>query len=189
MSASRDTRQALLDGALECLVERGYARTTVRDIAAASGANLALVAYYFGSKEALLNEALIGAFRSWTAQLGAAMEQASGPPLERLGTAARQLERAFAEQRPLLVAFTEALAQAAHSEPLRTQLADGYEALRGDAAALLGAADQSLQAPELAALLVALTDGLMIQWLLDPERAPRPGQLLEPLAGLLPSAG
>jgi hypothetical protein len=42
---------------------RGYARTTARDLAAESGANLASIGYHFGSKEALLNEALAEGMR------------------------------------------------------------------------------------------------------------------------------
>ncbi|MGH3839469.1 MAG: TetR family transcriptional regulator, partial [Pseudonocardiaceae bacterium] len=38
-------REALLDGARRCLLERGYARTTARDLVAASGTNLASIGY------------------------------------------------------------------------------------------------------------------------------------------------
>src|SRR5690606_38768776 len=48
-------RQDLLAGAKRCIAEKGYSRTTARDIPAASGANLAAIGYHFGSKEALLN--------------------------------------------------------------------------------------------------------------------------------------
>ena len=47
------TRQALLDAATELFAERGYDRTTVRDIATLAGVNQALLFRYFGSKEAL----------------------------------------------------------------------------------------------------------------------------------------
>jgi AcrR family transcriptional regulator len=47
------TRAALLDAAAELFAERGYDRTTVRDIAGRAGVNQALLFRYFGSKEAL----------------------------------------------------------------------------------------------------------------------------------------
>jgi AcrR family transcriptional regulator len=50
---SAATRQALFDAAAELFAERGYRRTTVRDIAARAGANQALLFRYFGSKEEL----------------------------------------------------------------------------------------------------------------------------------------
>ena len=60
-------RDQLVKGAIKCLQTKGYARTTARDIATASGANLASIGYHFGSKEALLNEAMIRLFsrRNW----------------------------------------------------------------------------------------------------------------------------
>lgn len=54
------TRQALRDAAVELFAERGYDRTTVRDIATRAGVNQALLFRYFGSKEALFAEATRG---------------------------------------------------------------------------------------------------------------------------------
>jgi AcrR family transcriptional regulator len=47
------TRAALLAAAAELFAERGFDRTTVRDIATAAGVNQALVFRYFGSKDEL----------------------------------------------------------------------------------------------------------------------------------------
>ncbi|SDN52889.1 TetR/AcrR family transcriptional regulator [Allokutzneria albata] len=52
---SQATRAALLKAAGELFAERGYDRTTVRDIAARAGANQALLFRYFGTKEDLFN--------------------------------------------------------------------------------------------------------------------------------------
>lgn len=54
------TRQSLLDAATELFAERGYDRTTVRDIATRAGVNQALLFRYFGSKEAVFAEATAG---------------------------------------------------------------------------------------------------------------------------------
>ena len=62
-------RDKLLEGAVDCLRDKGYARTTARDLVAASGTNLASIGYHFGSKEALLNEAIAEGFRAWTAEV------------------------------------------------------------------------------------------------------------------------
>src|SRR5690242_13541870 len=43
-------RERLMVGARRCLEERGYARTTSRDVAAAAEAPLGAVNYHFGSK-------------------------------------------------------------------------------------------------------------------------------------------
>ena len=52
-------REDLLESARRCIVEKGYARTTARDIAGGAGVSLAAIGYHFGSKEALMTEALL----------------------------------------------------------------------------------------------------------------------------------
>jgi AcrR family transcriptional regulator len=52
------TRAALLDAAAALFAERGFDRTTVRDIAHRAGANQALLFRYFGSKDALFEEVM-----------------------------------------------------------------------------------------------------------------------------------
>jgi AcrR family transcriptional regulator len=82
-------RERLLEAAIACLEEKGYARTTSRDLVAASGTNLASIGYHFGSKEGLLNVAMVEAFQRWLKPLVAlAAEPGPATPLERLGAAA-----------------------------------------------------------------------------------------------------
>ena len=57
---SAATRAALLDAATELFAERGFGRTTVRDIAAHAGVNQALLFRYFGSKDALYAAVMAG---------------------------------------------------------------------------------------------------------------------------------
>lgn len=52
------TRQALLQAAHSRFVQLGYDRTTLRDVAADVGVNLALIKRYFDSKEGLFKAAL-----------------------------------------------------------------------------------------------------------------------------------
>ncbi|MFD8573633.1 TetR/AcrR family transcriptional regulator [Streptomyces sp. NPDC057694] len=62
-------REDLLEGAKRCLLEKGFARTTARDIVKESGANLASIGYHYGSKDALLAQAYValaeGAAEEW----------------------------------------------------------------------------------------------------------------------------
>ena len=59
-------KEELLAAARRCLVTRGYAKTTARDLVAESGTNLASIGYHFGSKDALLAQALDDAFIEYT---------------------------------------------------------------------------------------------------------------------------
>ncbi len=52
------TREALLEAARGRFLRLGYDRTTLRDVAADVGVNLALIKRYFGSKEGLFKAAL-----------------------------------------------------------------------------------------------------------------------------------
>lgn len=58
-------REDLLEGAKKCLVEKGFVRTTARDIVKASGANLASIGYHYGSKDALLTQAFTELMEEW----------------------------------------------------------------------------------------------------------------------------
>ncbi len=55
-SSNRPAQQRLLDVAEELFGEHGFEGTTVREIAAAAGCNIASVNYYFGGKEKLYIE-------------------------------------------------------------------------------------------------------------------------------------
>jgi AcrR family transcriptional regulator len=190
---SRSTHgHALLAAAKQLLREKGYARTTARDLVAASGTNLASIGYHFGSKEALLNEAIAESFGEWTERLArVAMADEGLGPAERLMTSMRAVMDSFDEMRPFFVACLEALAQAERSDDLRAQLAHHYDLSRrqvGDAVA------QALRvegddAETIASLIIALTDGLFIQAFLDRDRAPRPDDFAAAIGRALSGIG
>jgi AcrR family transcriptional regulator len=184
-------RAQLLRGAIACLRDKGYARTTARDIAAASGSNLGSIGYHFGSKEALLNEAIREGFSEWTSQLAAiAFAEEGATPIERARLSWIAMTDTFADHRPLIVAFAEALAQSVRSDELRAQLADIYEESRADVSRLVeaslpeaGVADDHVRA--VASFMIAVCDGLMLQWLVDPKRAPSGADLTAGLEAAL----
>ena len=186
------SREQLLAGAIECLQTKGYARTTARDIAAASGANLASIGYHFGSKEGLLNAAIIHMYEEWTRRIGeAAFATPDAPPLERMARSWVAMLDAFEEQRPLLVAFVESIAQAERSEELRGQMATHLRESREMVADMVraslgpGAAEFGVEPKVVASFLMAVSDGLVLQWLLSPEETPTGEELVRSLGGAL----
>lgn len=52
------TRDAILDAAIRCFASRGYAATTIKDLAAEAQVNSALLYYYFVDKQSLYRETL-----------------------------------------------------------------------------------------------------------------------------------
>jgi AcrR family transcriptional regulator len=190
--AQPSSREQLLAGAIACLQTKGYARTTARDIAAASGANLASIGYHFGSKEGLLNAAIIRTFEEWTQRLGeAAFAAPDAQPLERMARSWVAMLESFEEQRPLLVAFVEAMAQAERSEELRAQMAAHLRDVRGTVAEMVraslgdAAGDAGVDPDVVASFLMAVSDGFVLQWLLSPEETPTGEQLIVALGSSL----
>jgi len=115
-----NNRDALMAAAKQCLREKGFTRTTARDLAAASGVSLAAIGYHFGSKEALLSQAMIEATAEWVRELEAALAQEIDPaaPLAirfetiwtrilEVGAANRQLWAANFEVSPYVDAMPE----------------------------------------------------------------------------------
>jgi AcrR family transcriptional regulator len=171
-------RERLIEAAIACLQEKGYARTTSRDLVAASGTNLASIGYHFDSKEHLLNVAVTEAFQRWLKPLIAlAAEPGPATPLERLGRTLSGVMDTLEENRPLITACLEAWAQLARSEDFHMVIAGTAR----DAFAEIGS--PQVDADALAVLIIALFDGLLVQWQLDPSGSPSAQRLIEAAQG------
>ena len=180
-------REALLKAAKRCLYEKGYAATTARDIAAASGVSLAAIGYHFGSKEALLNEARMQALEEWYAELGRTLAADTGPdatPLERFEAIWTRVIELFAAHRPLWAVSFEMLAQVDHAPEVRKVVADAQEQARLGLASLFHQLEPTADersASAVGSFYLALLPGVMAQWLIDPEHAPSARDLTDAL--------
>jgi AcrR family transcriptional regulator len=180
-------REDLLAGAKRCLVEKGYAATTARDIASASGVSLAAIGYHFGSKDALLNQAIYELVGEWGDEVQRALAEQGAPPddpVQRFESIMERTIASFRSGRGLWVAQLELLSLLGHNEELRGFLAS----VQGDAAA--GLAELFLgidpvQDPEPArqagAVLHALFIGVMAKWFMGPKEALSAHELAEGL--------
>lgn len=203
MADGNATKTALLDAAKQLILEQGYAATSVRDLAAASGTNLAAVNYHFGSRENLLNQALLESFLEWAEEVGAVSSELASAdpnagPLEHMAAQARPTLDEFPKRVPLFVTFLEALLQARRSPELLSRLAAHYDEQRQQAVqSMLAGMPEGEQPPRrlleiFASFLLAITDGLMLQSLLDPEAIPSGDELAglyETLAALTRASG
>jgi AcrR family transcriptional regulator len=185
----RGNREKLLRAAIVCLRDRGYADTTARDLAAVSGANLASIGYHFGGKEALLNEAVAETTRIWARLIED--EVLTGPPRGPAEDLRRVLAASvdrFDEFEPYLRSFVEAFPPAVRSAELRESMAAAYEDVRAAGLAMLerlaeaeGIDLEPGVARTLASVILALCDGLILQWLLDPEAVPSADEIADAL--------
>ncbi|WP_405143800.1 TetR/AcrR family transcriptional regulator [Sphaerisporangium sp. NBC_01403] len=181
-------REDLLAGAKRCLYEKGYARTTARDIAAASGVvSLAAIGYHYGSKEALLNAALQQAMEEWGDDLGRILASEGDPgatPDERFEATWAAVIGSFATHRALWAIQFELIANIQKMPDMRGNLADTSRQARLALVELfgrLGSAENEEQAEKVGALYQVLLIGMAAQWLVDPETAPSGGDLIAAL--------
>lgn len=184
-------REDLLTGAMQCLKEKGWARTTVRDIAAAAGVNHAAIGYHFGSREALLTAAFSQAMDEWGAETGRAIAASIGAGAtaqQRYEVMWREMIASFVTIRPVWLATVEALVEAEHNPRVRELLAAAQrEGRRGLAASLLGVPEETIDETterRIGAVQNALFSGVCVQWLLDPEHAPSAEDVMEGLRAL-----
>ncbi len=179
-------REDLVAGAKRCLLEKGYRATTARDIAAAAGVSLAAIGYHFGSKEALMNQAVYEAVGDWGQGFERALAAADprATPLERVEMLWTHMVETFAEARPLWLAQFELLAETDRQPELRKFFADIQPEAHLGLAEIFHGADP--QTDEKTALLVgklyhAIVIGVMAQWLIDPKTASSGRELAEAL--------
>ncbi|OQO94871.1 TetR/AcrR family transcriptional regulator [Saccharomonospora piscinae] len=170
-------REDLLAAARHLLRTKGYAHITARDLVAESGTNLASIGYHFGSKAGLLNEAIGEAVDEWTEQLvRVAMADPAASPAERGHSAWSAMLDGLAGEHEFVVSYLEALAQAERTPALREQFAAQYRRCRERVSELvarsLGTEPGDPEARAVASFVIAVCDGLAVQWVLDPEGAP-----------------
>lgn len=186
-------REALLAGAKRCLQEKGYGRTTSRDIAAAAGVSLAAIGYHFRSTEALLNAALFDAMEDWGKEIArvAAEADPNAPVLERFDSIWTRMIESFAEHRHLWHASFEVYAQVDHVPEIRERVGDALQFGREGLAQLFHGIDPKADPKKAAAvgsLYQALLSGILVQWLVDPKRAPSGRDLTDALRFILADA-
>jgi AcrR family transcriptional regulator len=168
-------KEDLLAGAKTALIERGYANTTARDIVAASHTNLASIGYHFGSKDALLTQAMIELMGDWGEKFAAAAAENKTKGAEAKFRAVwKHVFKVFEADRALMMASFDIGVQAARSPELQAIFAEAYEQVRHDMPEdfldVTGLDPKTRRA--VGSLLLALMSGVTVQVLLDPKGAP-----------------
>ena len=181
-------REALLEGAKQCLLAKGYDRTTVRDItAAAGGVSMAAIGYHYGSREKLLMQALVRALEEWGEAFVDPAADNAAPGIAEADTWDRLLRRAT-ERRALWMASYEAFLQSERSPELRAILAGGQQEGRRGVTARLSGIDEDAVPEDLVrsmgSVQMALLSGLVSQALLDPDNAPTGAEIVRGLREL-----
>lgn len=168
-------REDLLAGARKAILERGVAKTTARDIAAAAGVSLAAIGYHFGSKDQLITEALNQALGT---EIGDGMEalireHGTGHTLaEAFAPTWNGMRELIERNRDGLLASLENAVRVSRSTQAQAWMADGLTSAVDDLTAMISdvhpdvAPDQARAVGEFYFLLM---QGLAMLWLVCPD--------------------
>lgn len=189
VSEGRAARTRLLEATRRLIASDGIGAATSRRITDAAGENLASITYYFGSKQALITEALVTEVERLVDPAMRALE-GDGDPVQRLMGAITDLLGTFAEERERAPAYLAALVESTHGTGgagqaigrLRTRLAAVVDQLVIDAAV-----PPWVDADAMAALIIATANGIALQVCVDPDGPSAEAQAAQ-LASLLLAA-
>lgn len=161
-------RQEILDRAIEVFRERGADGTSLRRIAEAIGVSHAALLHYFDSREQLL----VAVYAHAEAQRATGAAPRGAPGVDSMADAAVK----NVEVPGLVQLYSTLVAAAVESgnevsreffsarfERVRTELTTSFRTQQA-----AGAIRDDVPAEHLAALVIAASDGLQIQWLLNP---------------------
>lgn len=183
-------REDLLEGAKRCLLEKGFLRTTARDIVKESGTNLASIGYHYGSKDALLVQAYVSLIEATGHRFepggtGEATQSTPAGSLERFQAVWENIVGAVGESRAIWMLSFELILQGDRMPEVRRMLVEAEEQGRSGLLPLFNDIPEEEQGKEAVdsegRFYQTLLQGLMVQWLFNPETATDAVQLTEGL--------
>ncbi len=169
---SRRTRRRILEAAGECFAVRGFAKTTVEEIASEAGVSKALVYHHFKTKEHILDTVLASTLSDWD-EATRVDWHAGGSVLEGIAAMLRT-SIAYARRRPVLRGLIELdsrlLADSDAGRVMREQMQELRASLRAALSAGVerGELREDLDT-ERAAEVLLLNHLAFLQHVLDPE--------------------
>jgi AcrR family transcriptional regulator len=173
---SEEKAQAILDAACRCLSEKGYAATTISEIAAEAGVSRGLLHYYFKNKEELMAKALRASGDTIYELVEDAFARSESA--EDLAAGLTRMLRTLAGSDPTYMNLTlECWTMARESPLVAEEMANMYlhvlEAVREGLADAKerGIINTSIPLRGLASFLLGSTDGLFAQFYLQPALA------------------
>lgn len=179
---TEETKSALLAAAKQLIGERGYASTSVRELAAVAGTNIGAVNYHFGSRENLLKEAMLEFFKEWAGRSAEVDVDPQAEPLKQLAERSRPIIDGIPAAQPAFVMALEVLLQARRSPELHARIAEHYVELRQMAMQGMAETERGRELPPrilevVASYMIAVADGLQLQALIDPDVVPTADEL------------
>jgi AcrR family transcriptional regulator len=163
----------IVAAATRVLAAKGYARTSLLDIAREAGMSKGALHYHFPSKESLVSKVLESALDTFAARTLDVWARTPGDPMQALRSSVRELWLLRRNRTDEVAVVADLLAQSLYDPNLRPQIAAYYRFASQQVNATLVPTLAALGlrtrvAPELVPrLLNALLDGLVMQHLVD----------------------
>ncbi|MFR0357032.1 TetR/AcrR family transcriptional regulator [Streptomyces sediminimaris] len=181
-------REDLLEGAKRCLLQKGFARTTARDIVRESGTNLASIGYHYGSKDSLLAQAYLALVEGMSFEGDAGISAAPGS-LERFREVWSNIVASMRAPGSMWRLSVEIMGMGDQLPEVRDQLSRAQrEGGRGLVSLMTGVPEEEVPdgtADTLGGFYMTLMSGLIAQWTFDPRNAPDADTLTEGLRQLV----
>ena len=169
-----DTRARLLDAAWTCIRNGGPTGATSRAITAAADANLGAITYYFGSKDALVAEAVGAAIEALIRPALDALEDDAVDPAARVFNAVAELQRAHERAVDDAPVYLEVLTQSRRRPELAARIGQVFDEARSALTTLMaglqanGVLPAWVEPATMAGLLLAVAQGVVLQSTIDP---------------------
>jgi AcrR family transcriptional regulator len=186
-------REDLLEGAKRCLLAKGFARTTARDVVKESGTNLASIGYHYGSKDALLAQAYVEMVEGMSDAFEGGGEVRGEPgSVERFAEVWSNIIGTMREPGSMWRLSMEIVVMGDQLPEVREHLARAQrEGARGIVTLFHGGRDEDVPdetVDTLGYFYLTVMMGVMAQWTFDPKTAPEGDQLAEGLRQVIEAA-
>jgi AcrR family transcriptional regulator len=170
---SETSRQHVIDAAIKTLAKRGFANTSVSDIAATAGMSKGVVHYHFTSKDDLLARVLEQCAKKMSDRVRAAWE-APRAPMDKIKAALAEMWATRTDGNAEIRVLVDLMSLAVHDPKLRKPLSLQFHAMRADMVQEFVKAFEAIGLrPKVPAhivpkLMMATLDGLGIHQIFDP---------------------
>ena len=188
---AEERRSQILEAALRCFAHQGYHQTTMDDIVAESGLSKGTLYWYYQGKR----EIFLFVMEDWLGGWGKSLQGSFSPqdsPAEKLRKLNQVMIRSGLELRDLLPVVMEFWSHATQDETIKEMLRAMFEEYDSLISGIIQEGISSGEFREgnvhhLASILVAAYDGLLFQWMLNPEAFPWPETATTLIESLLAS--
>lgn len=167
-------KEQIIRAALEVFVQKGYHAANVSDVATRAGVSQGTIYHYFSSKE----ELFLAAYEFWEIQsLYEALRSSlarSNSPTEQLHFLARLVGERLNQAAALLPANVEFWSHIPRNEAVRKSFHRLFSQMRQALAevvrqGIVRGEFAGVNPEETAAIMIAIYDGLILQWLANPQ--------------------